>query len=63
MKVITITSHINLVKERTTYFAQEYPELNTYLEEGYVIKETIYHAPKNQSTHFGYSITFILDKS
>ena len=62
-KVLTVTTHVGVVDPQMKYHAQEYPELNTYLNDNYKIRDVIRHAPTNESKHAGYSLTFILEKS
>ncbi len=61
-KVITINVNIFFEKEsnltNSGYSSFEYPELNEYLEKGYIVKETIPFSDGNMV-----SITFVLSKS
>jgi len=59
VKVITITSHTNIIEKDQKFIETEYPELNKYLEEGYYIKNTI-PILKPADPSFRYAITFIL---
>lgn len=59
-KVITITTHTNIIDKTEMFTEKEYPKLNEYLEDGYIVKQTI--PIVTNSTSFMYSITFILEK-
>lgn len=61
-KVITITTHTNIIQNKNTTFVEsEYPKLNEYLQEGYKVSQAI---PVNTSSTNSalYSITFVLEK-
>ena len=59
-KVITITSHTNIVAKGEHFTESEYPQLTQYLEDGYRIVNTIpIVKPSDQS--FMYSVVFILE--
>lgn len=59
-KVITVTTHTNIMGD-AQFVENEYPVLNSYLEDGYVIINSIPALKPNDSSYM-YSITFILDK-
>ena len=61
MKVITITTHTNILERDELFKETEYPKLNEYLEQGYTVKESI-PITINSTTAYMYSITFILEK-
>jgi len=60
-KVITISTHTNIIPEKKTFVETEYPLLNKYLEEGYTIykMETIV---KPADASYMFAIVFILQK-
>ena len=60
-KVITITSHTNIIDDENKFIENEYPKLNEYLEDGYIIRNTI-PIIKPADASYMYSITFILEK-
>lgn len=60
-KVITITSHTNIINEGESFNEASYPLLDKFLEEGYYIKEFI-PIIKPSDTSYMYAITFILEK-
>jgi len=60
-KVITITSHTNIVDDKDKFTESEYPILNKYLEEGYLVHSTI-PILKPADVSYMYAITFILRK-
>lgn len=60
-KVITITTHTNIIDQNDKFTEKEYPKLNEYLENGYVVKQTV-PIVTNSETSYMYSITFILEK-
>ena len=40
-KVITITTHTNVINQDSKFTEKEYPKLNEYLEGGYKVKSTV----------------------
>ena len=60
-RVITINTHTNIFKDGVPFTETEYPKLNEYLEQGYVVKDTI-PIVKPADASYSYSITFILVK-
>ena len=60
-KVLTVTSHTNVVDKQETYIEKEYPILDKYLQEGYRIIQTI-PILKPADASYMYAITFILEK-
>jgi hypothetical protein len=61
IKVITITSHTNILEKNEKFSETEYPKLNEYLESGYYIKNTIPTLKEVNSSDM-YAVTFILEK-
>lgn len=59
-KVITVTSHLNIIDNDAKFTEKEYPTLDKYLQEGYKITQTI-PIIKPADVSYMYSITFILD--
>ena len=57
-KVITITSNTDTGSGEIRNV--EYPELNKYLEDGYLVKDKIILTPPNAKSH--YACVFILEK-
>ncbi|MCK0158967.1 hypothetical protein MWU65_17425 [Cellulophaga sp. F20128] len=60
-KVITITTHTNIIDKEDKFTEKEYPKLSEYLENGYSIKEAI-PIIKPADPSLRYAITFILEK-
>lgn len=60
-KVITITTHTNIIDDKVNFTEMEYPKLNQYLKDGYSIAETI-PIIKPADPSYMYAITFILRK-
>ena len=60
-KVVTITSHTNIIDDKDKFIENEYPLLNEYLEDNYIIRNTI-PILKNADPSYRYAITFILEK-
>jgi len=60
-KVITVTTHTNIIDKDAKFTEKEYPQLNAYLEDGYKVKEVI-PITLASSTAYMYSLTFILEK-
>ncbi|MGV4414021.1 hypothetical protein [Chryseobacterium sp. T1] len=60
-KVITVTTHTNIIDKEAKFTEKEYPQLNTYLEDGYKVKEVV-PITLASSTTYMYSLTFILEK-
>ncbi|MEL0457619.1 hypothetical protein WJN01_15390 [Flavobacteriaceae bacterium SZ-1-7] len=60
-KVITITTHTNIIDKDDKFTEKEYPKLNEYLEDGYIVKQTVPITTGSQTSYM-YSITFILEK-
>ena len=59
-KVITITSHTNIIDGDDKFIENEYPKLNEYLESGYRVVKT-YPIIKPADPSYMFSITFILE--
>ncbi|EKT4502414.1 hypothetical protein JE943_002436 [Flavobacterium psychrophilum] len=60
-KVITVTTHTNIVSKNDKFTEEEYPILNKYLEEGYKVIQ-VTPVILNSVTAYMYSITFLLEK-
>ena len=60
-KVITISSHTNIMEKDQKFNETEYPLLKKYLEEGYVIKQVI-PIIKPADASYMYSVVFIIHK-
>jgi HD-GYP domain-containing protein (c-di-GMP phosphodiesterase class II) len=60
-KVLTVTSHTNIIDKEAKFTEREYPTLDKYLKEGYRIIQTI-PIVKPADTSYMYAITFILEK-
>ena len=62
-KVITITTHTNIIGNGgKTYVANEYEEINDLLEDGYRVIQVIPISDGSDNS-FRYSLTFVLEKS
>lgn len=61
-KVITITTHTNIIDKEDMFTETEFPKLNEYLEDGYEIVNTI-PVIKPADPSYRYAITFILRKT
>lgn len=59
-KVITVTSHFNIIEKDAKFIEKEYPNLEKYLQEGYKVVQTI-PVVKPADSSYMYAITFILD--
>ena len=60
-KVITVTTHTNIIDKEDKFIEKEYPKINEYLEDGYEVKQVVPVVTNSQNS-YRYSITFILDK-
>ena len=60
-KVITVTTHTNIIDKDSKFIEKEYPQLNAYLEDGYKVKEIV-PITLQSTTAYMYSLTFILEK-
>ncbi|WHF52116.1 hypothetical protein QGN23_02295 [Chryseobacterium gotjawalense] len=60
-KVITVTTHTNIIDKDAKFTEKEYPQLNAYLEKGYKVKEVV-PITLASNTAYMYSLTFILEK-
>jgi hypothetical protein len=60
-KVITVTTHTNVIDKEEKFTEKEYPTLNKYLEEGYKVIQ-VTPIVTNSNTSYMYSITFLLEK-
>ncbi|MFV8335759.1 hypothetical protein ACNQF7_06680 [Flavobacterium sp. RSP29] len=60
-KVITVTTHTNIVSKDEKFTEKEYPTLNKYLEDGYKVIQ-VTPVILNSVTAYMYSITFLLEK-
>lgn len=58
-KVITITTHTNIIDIDNKFTEKEYPTLDKYLKEGYKVVQVIPISPDKNS--YMYSITFVLE--
>jgi hypothetical protein len=60
-KVITITTHTNIIDKDNNFTEKEYPALDNYLKDGYKVVQVVTAIP-NSTTAYMYSLTFILEK-
>jgi hypothetical protein len=60
-KVVTVTTHTNVIDKEEKFTEKEYPILNSYLEEGYKVIGTT-PVVTNATSSYMYSITFLLEK-
>jgi hypothetical protein len=60
-KVITVTTHTNIIDKDDKFTEKEYPTLNKYLEEGYKVVQ-VTPIVLNSTTAYMYSLTFLLEK-
>lgn len=63
-KVITITTHTNIIRDNDNdakFIEKEYPTLDKYLQDGYKVVQTI-PIVTNATGSYMYSITFVLEK-
>jgi hypothetical protein len=60
-KVVTITSHTGIISKGEEFKESEYPKLNAYLKEGYVIVQVV-PVIKPADASYTYSLTFVLGK-
>jgi hypothetical protein len=60
-KVITITTHTNIIDKDNKFTEKEYPTLDTYLKDGYKVMQVI-PVTLNSTTAYMYSLTFVLEK-
>lgn len=60
-KVITITTHTNLLTKDIDYIEKEYEKLNGYLTDGYTVLQMVPFTT-GAADSFRYSITFVLEK-
>ncbi|TRX21846.1 hypothetical protein FNW25_15510 [Flavobacterium franklandianum] len=60
-KVITVTTHTNIISREEKFTEKEYPILDKYLSEGYKVVQTT-PVILNSTTAYMYSITFLLEK-
>ena len=58
-KVITITTTTNILGKDDGFIETEYPELNKYLDEGYIVSQLI-PVTLNTDGVYKYSLTFVL---
>ena len=61
-KVITISTHTNVFDSDQGFIEKEYPILNSYLEQGYVVTQVVPITPSSTNTYM-YSLTFVLHKA
>ena len=60
-KVITITTHTNIIDKDNKFTEKEYPTLDAYLKDGYKVMQVI-PVTLNSTTAYMYSLTFVLEK-
>ena len=60
-KIITVTTHTNIIDKDNKYIEKEYPKINEYLEDGYEVKQVVPVVTNSESSYM-YSITFVLEK-
>jgi len=58
-KVITITTHTNIIDKDNKFTEKEYPTLDSYLQAGYKVIQVI---PVDDNSSYMYSLTFVLEK-
>jgi len=60
-KVITITTHTNIIDNDNKFVEKEYPNLDSYLKDGYKVIQVI-PVTTASTDSFMYSLTFVLEK-
>jgi hypothetical protein len=60
-KVITITTHTNIVSMNAEFKETEFPKLNEYLQSGYKVLQVIPVSTSSTESYM-YSLTFVLEK-
>lgn len=60
-KVITITTHTNIIDKDNKFIEKEYPTLDGYLQDGHKVVQVI-PVTLNSTTSYMYSLTFVLEK-
>jgi len=60
-KVVTVTTHTNVLDKNQTYVEREYEKINQYLQEGYVVIQLVPFTTSAEGS-FRYTLTFVLEK-
>jgi hypothetical protein len=60
-KVVTVTTHTNVLNRDEKYIEVEYDKVNGYLEDGYKVVQVVPFTT-NVSDSFRYTLTFVLEK-
>lgn len=60
-KVITITTHTNIIDKEKKYTSKEYPELDELLNSGFKVIQVIPVVTSSPES-YRYSLTFVLEK-
>ena len=60
-KVITVTTHTNIIEGDNKFVEKEYPKINAYLEDGFEVKQVV-PVVTNADNSYMYTITFVLEK-
>ena len=61
-KVITITTHTNIIEKDNKFVENEYTELRTYLNDGYKVLQIV-PITTGANNSYMYSLTFLLEKN
>ena len=60
-KVVTVTTHMNILKNDQIYAEHEYNKINKYLNDGYSVIQLVPFTT-NVEGSFRYTLTFVLEK-
>ena len=60
-KVITVTTHTNIIDKDAKFTEKEYSTLDKYLQDGYKVIQVV-PVTLNSTTAYMYSLTFVLEK-
>ena len=60
-KVITVTTHTNIIDKDSKFTEKEYPKVTAYLTEGYKVIQVVPVTTSAESSYM-YSLTFVLEK-
>ena len=60
-KVITVTTHTNIIDKDDKFTEKEFPILDAYLQEGYKVVQIV-PVTTGANNSYMYSLTFLLEK-
>ena len=60
-RVLTVTTHTNIIDKDVKFTEKEYPQLSAYLNEGYKVLKVVPITTASESSYM-YAVVFVLEK-